>query len=202
MGVNKWIVGGVITTIASEAMNKVSEELENDRKSKEEIVREQEHTKRLEIEANAEARRNEELHAIKMMRINNPINVVCPRCNAHREVDRVAGSLKCLYCDYVEPLNVAHLYNEAIDGPIVEDTQVDQTDTDDKNGKALVDKTKYCLLCFFLGAFGVHKFYANKKTAGILYLVFCWTYIPWIISLVELVMAVGKQSDSNGKIMV
>ena len=41
------------------------------------------------------------------------------------------------------------------------------------------------LLAFFLGGFGAHKFYLNKNGKGFLYLIFCWTYIPAIISLFE-----------------
>lgn len=41
------------------------------------------------------------------------------------------------------------------------------------------------LLAFFLGGFGAHKFYLNKNGKGFLYLIFCWTYIPAIVSLFE-----------------
>ncbi|MEA1568161.1 NINE protein, partial [Salmonella enterica] len=32
------------------------------------------------------------------------------------------------------------------------------------------------LLAFFLGGFGVHKFYLGKIGQGFLYLIFCWTF--------------------------
>ena len=41
------------------------------------------------------------------------------------------------------------------------------------------------LLAFFLGGFGVHKFYLGQVGLGILYLLFCWTFIPAVIALVE-----------------
>lgn len=41
------------------------------------------------------------------------------------------------------------------------------------------------LLAFFLGGLGFHKFYLNKPGQGILYLLFCWTFIPSVIALVE-----------------
>lgn len=44
------------------------------------------------------------------------------------------------------------------------------------------------LLALFLGGFGIHKFYLNQIFWGILYLVFCWTFIPAIISLFEVVI--------------
>ncbi len=41
------------------------------------------------------------------------------------------------------------------------------------------------LLAFFLGSFGAHKFYMGETGWGILYLCFCWTFIPHIVSFVE-----------------
>ncbi len=51
------------------------------------------------------------------------------------------------------------------------------------------DKRKNALiaivLAIFLGTFGVHKFYQGKITWGIIYILFCWTGIPTIWSIVE-----------------
>jgi len=41
------------------------------------------------------------------------------------------------------------------------------------------------LFALFLGGLGVHKFYLGQIGLGILYLVFCWTFIPAIVGLVE-----------------
>jgi TM2 domain-containing membrane protein YozV len=41
------------------------------------------------------------------------------------------------------------------------------------------------LLALFLGVFGAHKFYLGHNFAGIIYLLFCWTYIPGIIAFFE-----------------
>lgn len=41
------------------------------------------------------------------------------------------------------------------------------------------------ILAILFGGFGIHKFYMGKIGMGILYLVFCWTYIPAIVGLVE-----------------
>lgn len=46
-------------------------------------------------------------------------------------------------------------------------------------------KTVAGLLAIFLGAFGVHKFYLGKTGAGLLYLIFCWSYIPGLIGFIE-----------------
>jgi len=44
------------------------------------------------------------------------------------------------------------------------------------------------LLALFLGGFGIHKFYLDQVFWGILYLLFCWTFIPAIISLFEVII--------------
>lgn len=41
------------------------------------------------------------------------------------------------------------------------------------------------LLAFFLGGIGIHKFYLGKSTQGILYLIFCWTFIPALLALFD-----------------
>jgi TM2 domain-containing membrane protein YozV len=43
------------------------------------------------------------------------------------------------------------------------------------------------LLAFFVGGFGVHKFYLGENTTGILYLLFFWTLIPGLLALFDLV---------------
>ena len=65
-----------------------------------------------------------------------------------------------------------------------------------------VNKTIYCVLAFLLGGIGVHKFYAGKTGAGILFLLFCWTYIPLILAIIDFIIALCKPADANGNILV
>lgn len=44
------------------------------------------------------------------------------------------------------------------------------------------------VLGILLGGFGIHKFYLGKIGMGILYILFCWTFIPAIIGLIEGIM--------------
>lgn len=46
-------------------------------------------------------------------------------------------------------------------------------------------KTTAGILGILLGGLGIHKFYLGRIGMGILYLLFCWTYIPSIIGLIE-----------------
>jgi hypothetical protein len=41
------------------------------------------------------------------------------------------------------------------------------------------------MLAFFLGAVGVHKFYLGQTGWGIIYILFCWTFIPMFVSVIE-----------------
>ena len=50
------------------------------------------------------------------------------------------------------------------------------------------NRTIAILLALFLGGFGAHKFYMGKPGLGLLYFFFCWTYIPSVIALIELII--------------
>ncbi|MGM9998698.1 MAG: TM2 domain-containing protein [Candidatus Bruticola sp.] len=63
-----------------------------------------------------------------------------------------------------------------------------------------VNKVIYLVLAFLLGTFGVHKFYAGQKKTGLFYLLFCWTCIPTVCSLYDLVVGLFKPEDEEGNI--
>lgn len=52
-------------------------------------------------------------------------------------------------------------------------------------------KTTAALLAFFLGGIGVHRFYLGNGGLGVLYLLFCWTFIPAIIAFIEFLVLLG-----------
>lgn len=49
----------------------------------------------------------------------------------------------------------------------------------------LPGRKQLALACFLLGGFGFHKFLLRKHMQGLLYLLFCWTLIPWLSSLID-----------------
>ena len=62
------------------------------------------------------------------------------------------------------------------------------------------NKTSAILLCLFLGWIGAHKFYLGQTSAGVLYLIFSVTGIPFIISFVELIILIIMSEDEfNGR---
>ena len=62
------------------------------------------------------------------------------------------------------------------------------------------DKTTIFLLTFFLGGLGAHKFYMGNIGLGILYLVFCWTFVPAFIALIECFLVFGYVNRWNAAV--
>ena len=55
------------------------------------------------------------------------------------------------------------------------------------------------LLAFFIGGLGGHKFYLGQTAKGIVYLVFCWTYIPAIVGVVEAIQFLAMSQEAFDK---
>lgn len=50
------------------------------------------------------------------------------------------------------------------------------------------NRTTALVLAFFLGGLGAHKFYLGQTVQGVVYLLFCWTFIPALIAFVEFII--------------
>lgn len=61
------------------------------------------------------------------------------------------------------------------------------------NGKSRVAAA---LLAFFLGGFGVHKFYLGQILWGLVYLIFFWTLIPAIASFIEFIIYLTMSDEA------
>ena len=125
---------------------------------------------------------------------------VCPQCGA--PIDPQAS--ECRFCG--EKLVVQQVANQAAAQPqfaqqpyqqqyaqppqqqiIIQQTAAPQPTYVSGINPAWPIKNKMVagLLAIFLGGLGIHKFYLGKIPIGILYLVFCWTYVPAIIGFIE-----------------
>ncbi len=69
-------------------------------------------------------------------------------------------------------------------------------------GARPVNKVAYVLLAFFLGGLGIHHFYAGKTAAGVLSILFCWTFIPAIVAFIQAIIALCKSADTAGNIYI
>ncbi len=65
-----------------------------------------------------------------------------------------------------------------------------------KSTKGNKSRIAAALLAFFLGGLGVHKFYLGQVGWGILYLVFCWTFIPAFIAFIEFIIFLVMSDES------
>lgn len=117
-------------------------------------------------------------------------NTVCPQCGA--PVDLTAG--QCKYCG--EKLQPQQISAQQVQPAPIQPPQYQtppQTPSPQHGYLApgiqpewpIKNKIAAGLLAIFLGGFGIHKFYLGKIGQGILYLLFCWTYIPAIIGFFE-----------------
>jgi predicted nucleic acid-binding Zn ribbon protein len=57
-----------------------------------------------------------------------------------------------------------------------------------KSGVGSKSRVTAALLAFFLGGLGIHKFYLGQGGMGVLYLLFCWTFIPALIAFIEFII--------------
>lgn len=108
-----------------------------------------------------------------------------------------ASAVKCRHC------------NEFLDGrssaqnappvpaaaPIVQVNQVVNTNIMPFYSGPRRSKLVAILLALFVGGFGVQHFYMGRTGRGLLYLIFCWTFIPAIISLAEVVWYIPMSDE-------
>lgn len=52
------------------------------------------------------------------------------------------------------------------------------------------------VLALLVGGFGVHKFYLGRPITGTLYLLFCWTPVPLILSFLDFLFLLAISTES------
>lgn len=55
--------------------------------------------------------------------------------------------------------------------------------------------TVYLLLAVFLGGIGAHDFYVGKPVKGFIKLAFCWTGLPAVIAVFNIIGALINKDD-------
>lgn len=69
--------------------------------------------------------------------------------------------------------------------------------------KVKVNRRTYIKLAMGIGWFcGAHRFYCKQRLTGMLYLLFCWTGIPFAMTLIDLMIILPMKPDNYGMIEV
>lgn len=118
-------------------------------------------------------------------------DIKCPQCGGNRFKDLGDNTYKCMYCG--STFTHKETVNEPPAAPPVPPS--DQQDITGGGNKESPQhyyqptgnksKTVAAVLAIFLGGFGIHKFYLRRPGWGIVYIIFCWSYIPAIIGFIE-----------------
>lgn len=116
---------------------------------------------------------------------------VCPQCGA--PID--PGATECRFCgekvatqQVNQQMNAQPVYVQQPQPVYVQPQQpvyAQQPQTAINPAWPVKSKVAAGILALFFGGLGVHKFYLGKVGMGILYLCFCWTYIPAIVGFIE-----------------
>ena len=101
---------------------------------------------------------------------------LCPQCGAPVS----ANAAKCEYCG-AALVQQAQPQNNAAQPQTV----IYQTVNNANMNLPVKSKTVAGILALLLGGIGIHKFYLGQTGKGILYILFCWTYIPSILAFIE-----------------
>ncbi|MGU3374655.1 TM2 domain-containing protein [Chryseobacterium sp. M5A1_1a] len=51
------------------------------------------------------------------------------------------------------------------------------------------------ILALFLGGLGIHRFYLGQNIKGILYLLFCWTFVPTLIAFFDFLIFITMSEE-------
>lgn len=126
--------------------------------------------------------------------------IKCPQCGGNKFSDRGNNTYKCMYCgstfsvkkpegpkydNYSEPTSASPkvTVNVNVGSNPQQSAYQEHSQYVSKKSRMTV-----VVLAIFLGGLGAHQFYLGKTGLGILYLIFCWTWIPAIIGLIEGIM--------------
>ena len=108
------------------------------------------------------------------------MSVLCPQCGAPVQ----NGAAKCEYCGAAIAQQAQPVQQTAQPAQQVVYVQQPAVNSERANWP-VKSKIVAAILALILGGLGIHKFYLGQSGKGILYILFCWTYIPGIIGFIE-----------------
>ncbi len=110
---------------------------------------------------------------------------LCPQCGAPVN----PSATKCEYCGaaLAQPVQAAQPQVIYVQTPAANDPRANWP---------IKSKIVAGILAILLGGIGIHKFYLGRPGAGILHILFCWTYIPGILALIEGIMILCSKDEN------
>jgi len=125
------------------------------------------------------------------------MSVYCPQCGAPVN----DGMYKCEYCGaaIAQPQPQAQPQYQPQYQPQPQQVVYVQQSAPVNYERAnwpIKSKIVAALLALFLGGLGIHKFYLGQSGKGVLYLVFCWTYIPGILAFIEAITILCSNDEN------
>lgn len=124
------------------------------------------------------------------------MSALCPQCGA--PVDATIG--KCEYCGAViaQPVQQPQAQVQP-QSQYVQYLNMPVSSNPERANWPVKNKIVAALLALLLGGLGIHKFYLGQTGKGVLYLVFCWTYIPGILAFIEGIMMLCSNDEDFQK---
>jgi len=106
--------------------------------------------------------------------------VSCPSCgyplNLHSDIDKNNQSTICPICQTPSILSMGKCLKC---GFPLKQQKIEEIE----EYKGHKSRSLAIFLALILGGIGAHKFYVDKPGVGLLYILFCWTFIPAIMGL-------------------
>lgn len=59
------------------------------------------------------------------------------------------------------------------------------------------NRYKFVIIAFLLGGLGIQEFFLGNNLRGVLGILFCWTGIPAIVAIVQLIIAITSNNDDE-----
>lgn len=116
----------------------------------------------------------------------------CSTCGGDKFKFLGGNSFRCVYCGatIINEKQSPEVEKEIVyvQAPQPQFQQAPQQNYEQIDG--VKSKGLAAALAFFLGGLGMHKFYLGKVGQGILYLLFCWTFVPSFLALIDFIMLI------------
>ena len=138
------------------------------------------------------------------------IDAKCPNCGAVMQIDADRQKVFCTYCgnqlivdDEITRLKLDNAEQAGYEFERGRQRALRESGAQNmyQSANALNsprNKIAALLLCFFLGYFGVHRFYVGKTMSGLVYLLTLGLFgIGWLYDLI--VIATGSFRDAEGR---